>query len=250
MRKEILEIYPAIQSEGSRAGLPTVVVRVSGCTHRCYFREGGWCDTPYTSINPEKNLYGAEDVVKVYDKYLHIKEMMITGGSPTLYPDLLEKLTRLARERNIITTLETEGSHFVQTSYPIDLVSLSPKFSNSVPVLHTYRPDGRLVDPALIKTHNKYRLNKKAIRQMIDYHKDYHFKPVINPTREPEVWEEIKDFMRDLNIPKEKTWIMAPGNTDELLKGNYAEVIEFCWKEGYNFSSRIHINTYGSKRYV
>ena len=40
----ILELYTAVQSEGSRAGYPTIVVRTSGCTHRCYFGEGGWCD--------------------------------------------------------------------------------------------------------------------------------------------------------------------------------------------------------------
>ena len=37
----IVEIYTAVQSEGSRAGYPTVVIRTTGCTHRCYFGEGG-----------------------------------------------------------------------------------------------------------------------------------------------------------------------------------------------------------------
>ena len=50
----IVEIYTAVQSEGSRAGYPTVVIRTTGCTHRCYFGEGGWCDSWYTSIHPEK----------------------------------------------------------------------------------------------------------------------------------------------------------------------------------------------------
>ena len=30
----IVEIYTAVQSEGSRAGYPTVVIRTTGCTHR------------------------------------------------------------------------------------------------------------------------------------------------------------------------------------------------------------------------
>ena len=47
----IVEIYTAVQSEGSRAGYPTVVIRTTGCTHRCYFGEGGWCDSWYTSID-------------------------------------------------------------------------------------------------------------------------------------------------------------------------------------------------------
>ena len=53
----VLEVYTAVQSEGSRQGYPTIVVRTTGCTHRCYFGEGGWCDSWYTSIHPEKGTY-------------------------------------------------------------------------------------------------------------------------------------------------------------------------------------------------
>ena len=35
----IVEVYTAVQSEVSRAGYPTVVIRTTGCTHRCYFGE-------------------------------------------------------------------------------------------------------------------------------------------------------------------------------------------------------------------
>jgi len=43
----INELYTAVQSEGSRAGYPTVVIRTTGCTHRCFFGDGGWCDSWY-----------------------------------------------------------------------------------------------------------------------------------------------------------------------------------------------------------
>jgi len=52
----VLEVYRCVQSEGSRFGRPTIAVRTTGCTHRCYFGEGGWCDSWYTSIHPEKGL--------------------------------------------------------------------------------------------------------------------------------------------------------------------------------------------------
>ena len=57
----VLEVYTAVQSEGSRQGYPTIVVRTTGCTHRCYFGEGGWCDSWYTSIHPEKGTYSFQD---------------------------------------------------------------------------------------------------------------------------------------------------------------------------------------------
>ena len=80
----IVEIYTAVQSEGSRAGYPTVVIRTTGCTHRCYFGEGGWCDSWYTSIHPEKGHFNFKDIIAMYNKNPHIKEMMLTGGSPTM----------------------------------------------------------------------------------------------------------------------------------------------------------------------
>ena len=49
----VLEVYRCVQSEGSRFGRPTIAVRTTGCTHRCYFGEGGWCDSWYTSIKNE-----------------------------------------------------------------------------------------------------------------------------------------------------------------------------------------------------
>ena len=41
----IVEVYRCVQSEGSSFGRPTIAVRTTGCTHRCWFGEGGWCDS-------------------------------------------------------------------------------------------------------------------------------------------------------------------------------------------------------------
>ena len=38
----IIEAYICIQTEGSRAGYPHFLVRTTGCTHRCWFGDGGW----------------------------------------------------------------------------------------------------------------------------------------------------------------------------------------------------------------
>ena len=65
----VLEVYRCVQSEGSRIGMPTIAVRTTGCTHRCYFGEGGWCDSWYTSIHPEKGTYCFQDIIDMYDTY-------------------------------------------------------------------------------------------------------------------------------------------------------------------------------------
>jgi len=244
----ILEVYRCIQSEGSRFGRPTIAVRTTGCTHRCYFGEGGWCDSWYTSIHPEKGTFTFNDIIKIYDDNPHVKEMMLTGGSPTMHPALVNELTHFAHERGIIITIETEGSHFVETDYPINLLSISPKFTNSIPVVGAVTPGGVTVDQKFVNIHNRKRMNTEAIKQMIDFHSDYHFKPVWDGTQEN--LNEIEDYRTHLNIPKDKTYIMPAGDTRETLIEMYPKVFEMCAEHGYNMTGRDHIIAFDTQRMV
>ena len=244
----ILEVYRCVQSEGSRIGRPTITVRTTGCTHRCYFGEGGWCDSWYTSIHPEKGQFCFNDIIKIYDKNPHIKVMMLTGGSPTMHPILVNELTHFANDRNILITIETEGSTFVETDHPLGLLSISPKFSNSVPVEGTLTPAGKVVDIKMIKTHNRFRQNTSAIKQMIEFHSDYHFKPVWDGTKGN--LEEIEAYRVELNIPKYKTYIMPAGDTRETLIKMYPIVFKMCAQEGYNMTGRDHIIAFNTQRGV
>lgn len=244
----VLEVYRAVQSEGSRFGRPTIVIRTTGCTHRCYFGEGGWCDSWYTSIHPEKGIFKFQDIIDIYDENPQVKEMMLTGGSPTMHPALVNELTHFANERDIIITIETEGSAFVETDYPIGLISLSPKFSNSIPVVGTVTPAGRVVDEKFIKIHNRKRLNTTAIKQMMEFHTDYHYKPVWDGT--PKNLEEIEAYRVELDIPKNKTWVMPAGDTREQLILMYPLVFEMVAEHGYNMTGRDHIIAYNTERGV
>lgn len=248
-KKGIVELYTAVQSEGSRAGYPTVIIRTTGCTHRCFFGEGGWCDSWYTSIHPEKGGYSFDDIVSIYEKNPHIKEMMITGGSPTMWPRLVNELTHFAAEKKIFITIETEGSHFVKTDLPIDLISLSPKFSNSIPVVGAKTPLGKEVDEKMIQQHNKFRVNTEAIKQTLSYHKDYHIKPVWDGEDDVVLWE-ILDFISDLKIPKEKVWFMPAGDTREALFKSYAKLFDWIRDNGYRLTWRPHIIAFADKRCV
>jgi 7-carboxy-7-deazaguanine synthase len=244
----VLELYRCIQSEGSRFGRPTIAVRTTGCTHRCYFGDGGWCDSWYTSIHPEKGGFTFNDIIKIYDENPHIKEMMLTGGSPTMHPTIVNELTHFANERGILITIETEGSHYLETDFPIGLISLSPKFSNSVPVVGAITPAGAVTDEKMVNQHNKFRLNKDAIRQTLAYHTDYHYKPVWDGTEGG--LAEIEAFRVEMDIPKDKTYIMPAGdNRDELVK-MYPLVFDMCAEKGYNMTGRDHIIAFNTKRGV
>jgi 7-carboxy-7-deazaguanine synthase len=244
----VVELYTAVQSEGSRQGYPTIVIRTTGCTHRCWFGEGGWCDSWYTSIHPEKGKYTFNDIVAKYDENPHIKEMMLTGGSPTMHPKLVNELTHFAHERGIFITIETEGSHFLPTDYPINLLSISPKFSNSIPKLGVLTPQGREVNQKMIDKHNSLRVNKEAIKKSIEYHDDYHIKPVLdkNLTIYGEVWK----FLDELQIPNDKVWCMPAGDDRESLMESYPVVMDFVRDRGYRFTGRSHIMAFDTQREV
>jgi 7-carboxy-7-deazaguanine synthase len=174
--------------------------------------------------------------------------MMLTGGSPTMHPKLVNELTHFAHERGILITIETEGSHFLATDYPISLISLSPKFSNSVPVVGIATPNGSITDEKMVSQHNKYRLKLDTIKQTLEYHSDYHYKPVWDGTEEN--LNEIEAFRLSLDIPKDKTYIMPAGDTrDELVK-MYPLVFDMCAEKGYNMTGRDHIIAFDTKRGV
>ena len=246
----IIEAYTCIQTEGSRAGRPHFLVRTTGCTHRCYFGEGGWCDSWYTSIHPEKGTWTLNAIKELFESNPQINHLMITGGSPTMHPELVDALVTMAKDmRDMYVTIETEGSHFIETNYKIYLVSLSPKFANSIPKLGVETPSGAITDDRMIKQHNKFRMNYDAMKKMIEYHSDYHFKPVVD-RNEPEIWNEIEGFIVTNNIPSSKVWIMPAGDTFDKLQPNYAYVMEECIKRGYNFTGRAHIVAYNDLRGV
>jgi 7-carboxy-7-deazaguanine synthase len=165
-----------------------------------------------------------------------------------MHPKLVNELTHFANERGILITIETEGSHFVPTDYPLGLISLSPKFNNSVPVLGAVTPQGAIVDQRMIDQHNKFRLNLNVMKQMIDFHTDYHYKPVWDGTAYN--LEEIEEFRVLLNIPKNKTYIMPAGDNREELIKMYPLVFDMCAEKGYNMTGRDHIIAFDTKRGV
>src|SRR5208282_6481217 len=109
----ITEIFKSIQGEGTRAGLPCIFVRLTGCNLRCT-----WCDTAYAFHGGRKT--SVEEVVqRVHDlsgrdhsDASGISLVELTGGEPLLqeesYP-LTEKL--LAAGYTVM--IETSGERFI-----------------------------------------------------------------------------------------------------------------------------------------
>ncbi|MGA8405781.1 MAG: radical SAM protein, partial [Candidatus Acidiferrales bacterium] len=78
----ITEIFKSIQGEGTRAGLPCIFVRLTGCNLRCT-----WCDTAYAFHGGTKQSI-AEILGRVRalagDGENRVPLVEITGGEPLL----------------------------------------------------------------------------------------------------------------------------------------------------------------------
>jgi 7-carboxy-7-deazaguanine synthase len=106
----ITEIFKSIQGEGTRAGLPCIFVRLTGCNLRCI-----WCDTAYAFYGGEK--MSVDDVVlRVHelagagtDRILLVE---ITGGEPLLQKETPDLASRLVAE-GFTVMIETSGERFI-----------------------------------------------------------------------------------------------------------------------------------------
>jgi len=109
-------------------------------------------------------------------------------------------------------------------------------------------PGGKVVDERFVAQHEKFRLNYEAIEQTLQFHDDYHYKPVWDGTDEG--LEEIEAFRVKMNIPKDKTFVMPAGDTRETLIEMYPVVFEMVAERGYNMTGRDHIIAYDTERGV
>ena len=106
----ITEIFKSIQGEGTRAGLPCIFIRLTGCNLRCT-----WCDTAYA-------FYGGTKVSidELIDKVRELSGegangvslVEITGGEPLLQADTPELAAKLLAA-GFTTMIETSGERFV-----------------------------------------------------------------------------------------------------------------------------------------
>ena len=73
----ISEVFHAPQGEGVHSGEPSLFVRTSGCNLRCT-----WCDTPYTSWQPEGTARDILSLLDETDRWPQVRHIVITGGEP------------------------------------------------------------------------------------------------------------------------------------------------------------------------
>lgn len=111
----VSEIFLSLQGESTRAGLPTVFVRLTGCPLRCV-----WCDTAYAFSGGETlPLTTILERVATFG----CKTVCVTGGEPLAQAGCPALLTALCNAGYSVS-LETSGA--------LDIANVDPRVSRIV----------------------------------------------------------------------------------------------------------------------
>ena len=165
-----------------------------------------------------------------------IKHVVITGGEPML-PREMEDLCQSLKMANFHITIETAGTIFRQL--PCDLMSISPKFSNSTP---SQERAGRWRE-----RHERTRYQPKTVRSLIANY-DFQLKFVVDS---PADLDEVTIFLDVIEYPASalKQVLLMPQGIDQQQLQQKSEWLEpLCRQSGFTYCPRRHIEWYGNRR--
>jgi 7-carboxy-7-deazaguanine synthase len=113
----VSEIFHSLQGESTRAGLPTVFIRLTGCPLRCT-----WCDTTYAFAGGEALTVPA---ILARVASFDCPTVCVTGGEPLAQAGCQPLLTALC-DAGYSVSLETSGA--------LDITTVDPRVSRIVDI--------------------------------------------------------------------------------------------------------------------
>jgi 7-carboxy-7-deazaguanine synthase len=147
---KVNEIFFSIQGEGTRAGVPCVFVRLTGCPLRCR-----WCDTAYAFY--EGAPKSEDDVLAEIARH-PCRLLCLTGGEPLAQPAAFPFVTRLLDEGWQVL-VETSGHVSIEALDPRAVAILDVKVPGSG---ETARMDWRNLELLQRKDEAKFVIQDRA----------------------------------------------------------------------------------------
>jgi 7-carboxy-7-deazaguanine synthase len=242
----LAEVFSSLQGEGLLTGQPSVFVRASGCNLRCWF-----CDTPYTSWQPEGEDWSVEEIVREVERLNRnggpspagaglshpterIGHVVITGGEPMLFAELIPLCERL-KAAGLHITIETAGTLYLPVA--CDLMSISPKLASSTP---TEERAGRWA-----ARHEQTRHRSDVIERLTSEY-DYQLKFVIDTSAD---LDEVNAWLAVFRQVDRRRVLLMPQGTELAALNETGQWLEpYCREKGFVFCPRKHIEWYGARR--
>jgi len=229
-RLRIAEAFSSLQGEGIYAGVPSAFIRISGCHLRCV-----WCDTPYASWNPEGPLQEVGELVDWFASQA-VRHAVITGGEPMIFSGAAELAGEL-KARGAVVTIETAGAAWQEI--PCDLMSISPKLSNSDP--------GREAG-FWRERHIQNRSNREPLARLLAEY-DCQLKFVVNPEGEGDDLAEIDSMLDGMPaIAPERIFLMPEGTEAETIWRRARALAPVIMERGWRLGPRLQIDLFGDTR--
>jgi 7-carboxy-7-deazaguanine synthase len=226
---KIAEIYRSIQGEGLLTGVPSVFVRTSGCNLRCWF-----CDTPYTSWEPEGSDLSVDEIVAQVEEW-NCRHVVVTGGEPMLFAELIPLCDRL-RKIGRHVTIETAGTLYLPVA--CDLMSISPKLASSTPTVERHAHWSR--------RHERDRHRPRVIRRLLAEYPDHQLKFVVDS---PVDLDEVERYLDEFPpVGLDRVLLMPQGTDSPQLAARAAWLRPYCQSHGLVFCPRKQIEWFGPVR--
>ena len=222
----INEIFYSLQGEGFLAGVPSVFIRIAGCPLRCR-----WCDTNYAWSKDVGRQYRTDQIIQAVEKW-PCRYVVITGGEPMVEPDLPQLAGGLKAAGKHIT-IETAGIAYVP-DIPCDLMSISPKLSNSMPE-----------EVGLAEVHKDSKLDLAVLGELIDNF-NYQLKFVVDSVNDVAEIQELLDKID--NVDAGKVTLMPQAATREEYLTKSTIVADMCKLVGFAFSQRLQVLLWNNER--
>ena len=223
---KIIEIFYSLQGEGFLAGVPSVFVRLAGCPLRCR-----WCDTKYAWSKEAGRQYSTDEIIHTVKKW-PCNFVVITGGEPMVDSDL-PQLVRELKTAGKHITIETAGITYIP-NMSCDLMSISPKLSNSVPD-----------EVKLAAIHKDSKLDLAVLKELIDNY-NYQLKFVVDSVNDLTEIQEVLDKIG--NVDTSKVMLMPQAATRDELLAKSPVIGDMCKLVGFAFSQRLQVLLWNNER--
>ncbi len=145
----------------------------------------------------------------------------------------LPELVKSIHRQGLHLTIETAGITFVP-DLPCDLMSISPKLSNSTPT-----------DPTQAAAHEQIRLNLDTLRQLMNTY-SYQLKFVVDT---PDDLDEVVQVVGQLGqINPQNVFLMPQATTRKTYLEKSAWLADYCLQTGFSFGPRLHTMLWPGQR--